>query len=117
MIFAWFLFGVSAFLFGVTPNFWIFLGVMVFCGLSMPIYNTPAMTVLQQKVDPAFMGRVFSVITMISSIIMPLGMVVFGPLSDRISLDAIIITTGLLTIGIGIYLFTDKILIEAGRPE
>jgi DHA3 family macrolide efflux protein-like MFS transporter len=33
--------------------------------------------VLQIRVDPDYMGRVFSVFTMISSVMMPLGMVFF----------------------------------------
>jgi DHA3 family macrolide efflux protein-like MFS transporter len=90
---------------------------MAVIGLTAATGNTPAMTVLQQKVDPAYMGRVFSVMTMISSVVMPLGTVVFGPLSDRFSLDLIIITTGALIAALGIYLFIDKELIKAGAGD
>ena len=101
---------------GLTRIFVIYSALMLIIGITAATGNTPVMTILQQKVDPLYMGRIFSVITMISSVVMPLGMVVFGPLSDRVSLDAIIILTSVLIGVIGIYLLNDKVLKEAGRP-
>jgi len=99
---------------GITNIFVLYSAFMVVIGVTAATSNTPAMTIMQIKVDPAYMGRVFSVMAMISSIGMPLGTVVFGPLADRISLDLIIIITGGLMAALGVYLFTDKSLIEAG---
>ena len=101
---------------GLTKAFMLYSAFMLVIGITASTGNTPALTVLQQKVDPAYMGRVTSVMTMISSVVMPLGTVVFGPLSDRISLDYIIIVTGALIAALGVYLFFDKELIKAGRP-
>jgi len=101
---------------GLTPVFIAYSAFMLVTGVTVATGNTPAMTILQQKVEPAFMGRVFSITTMISCVVMPLGTVVFGPLSDRISLNTIIILTSVLTGVLGAYIFTDKILKEAGRP-
>ena len=101
---------------GITKTFAIYSAFMAVSGITAATSNTPALTVLQQKVDPAYMGRVFSVMTMITSIVMPLGTVAFGPLSDRVSLDIIIIITSALTGFLGIYVFSDKLLKEAGRP-
>ena len=101
---------------GLTKNFALYSIFMAFIGITAATGNTPAMVVLQQKVEPAFMGRVFSVMTMISSVVMPLGTVMFGPLGDHISLDIIIILTSGLIGVLGIYLFCDKLLKEAGQP-
>jgi len=101
---------------GLTPFFVAYSVFMGVSGLSAATGSTPAMTILQQKVDPLYMGRVFSVMTMISSIVMPLGTVVFGPLADQISLNTIIIVTSILTGLTGAYIFFDKVLINAGRP-
>ena len=51
-------------------------------GVAMPMFNTPSTVLLQETVEPDYMGRVFGVLAMISSSMMPMGMLVFGPLSD-----------------------------------
>jgi len=102
---------------GVTPVFVAYSIFMGISGITVATGSTPAMTILQLKVDPLYMGRVFSVLTMISSIVMPLGTVVFGPLADQISLNAIIVVTCVLTAIVGIFVFFDKVLIDAGRHE
>ena len=100
---------------GLTRKFPVYSAFMLAAGVTASTGNTPAFTILQQKVDPEYMGRVFSIVTMISSVVMPLGTVVFGPLADKISLDWIIIATGAVISALGFYLFVDKMLIEAGR--
>ena len=42
------------------------------------------------------MGRVFSLVQIIASVSMPLGMLFFGPLSDVIGLNIILIGSGAL---------------------
>ncbi|MDR0587102.1 MAG: MFS transporter, partial [Treponema sp.] len=64
---------------GLAPHFWQYLVIMAIMGLTLPLYNAPSMVLLQTTVEPAFMGRVISVFTMVSSTMMPLGMVGFGP--------------------------------------
>ncbi len=117
MVFAWLCFGVTTLLFGVIPNFWVYLGVMVLCGLSMPIYNTPAMTLLQTKIPPELMGRVFSVMMIINGLAMPLGMALFGPLGDVVRIEWLLIVTGILLIAGGFALYGRKELMKAGEPE
>jgi len=101
---------------GLTPVFVAYSAFMLVIGISAATGNTPAMTILQQKVEPEFMGRVFSITSMISCVVMPLGTVVFGPLSDSFSLNTIIIVTSAFTGVLGVYIFTDKVLKDAGRP-
>jgi DHA3 family macrolide efflux protein-like MFS transporter len=85
-------------------------------GISMPIFNTPAIVVLQEKVDADFLGRVFGVLGMIASTMMPLGMLLFGPLSDIIKIEWLLIGTGLLLFIQGFFLLGNKVLIEVGKP-
>ena len=99
---------------GIVPYFWIYLGIMGIMGLSMPLYNTPSMVLLQTTVEPAFMGRILSVFTMIASTMMPLGMLVFGPLADVISIDVLLIVTGALAALLALPMMTSKTLQEAG---
>lgn len=99
---------------GVVPNFWIYIFFMGTYGIAMPMLNTPAMVLLQEKVEEDFLGRVFSVMGMISSSMMPIGMLVFGPLADRIKIEWLLLGTGFLLIFISFLLVKNKILIKAG---
>ncbi len=117
MLLAWMLYGLSTLLFGVVPNFWVYLGVMVFCGLSMPIYNTPAMTLIQTGVPSQLMGRVFSVMMMINGISMPLGTALFGPVGDAVSIELLLIVTGIMLLAGGIILRGRRQLFLAGGSQ
>jgi len=77
--------------------------------------NTPSTVLLQQKVEEEFLGRVFGVLSMISSSMMPLGMLVFGPLSDYFKIEWMLIGTGILMIVETIILLGNKVFIEIGR--
>ena len=99
---------------GLCGNFPVYLIIMALVGVAMPLYDTPAMVLLQTTVEPAFLGRVFSVFTMISSVMMPLGMVVFGPLADIVSIDLLLIITGLAAALLAIIMSTSKTLRKAG---
>ena len=44
---------------GVIPNFWLYLGFMGLFGVAMPMFNTPSTVLLQETVEPDYMGRVF----------------------------------------------------------
>ncbi len=117
MVYAWLLFGTATVLFSVVSNFWMYLGVMVFCGCTMPLYNTPSMTLMQTKIPPNLMGRVFSVIMIINGLGMPLGVVLFGPLGDAVKIELLLIFTGTLLIIGGVVLFGRKELIQAGEAQ
>lgn len=116
MVLANFVIGISTFALGLVPNFWIYLSFMVLIGIVMPIFNTPATVLLQQKVEGDFLGRVFGVLGMISSVMMPLGMLVFGPLSDFVKIEWLLIGTGLLLAAQSLFMLDSKVLIEAGKP-
>lgn len=100
---------------GIVPNFWIYLFLMILVGFSMPMFNTPFMVMLQQKVEQDFQGRVFGVLLMISSSFMPLAMLVYGPLADMIRIEWMLIVTGLLMLVQSIVMVRCRVLLEAGK--
>jgi len=108
--------GACTFALGVIPVFWIYLIVMGLVGIAMPIFNTPSMVLIQEKVETDFLGRVFGVFGMIASSMMPLGMLLFGPIADIIRIEWLLIGTGLLLFIQGFFLLGNKALIEAGKP-
>jgi DHA3 family macrolide efflux protein-like MFS transporter len=101
---------------GVLGNFWVYIGVMAFVGISMPIFNAPSMAVMQARIDPNFMGRVFSVLTMTGALAMPFGMVVFGPLADRVDIRWLLVITGIAIAALALVFRFNRAVREAGMP-
>lgn len=101
---------------GIVPLFWIYLAFMALFGIAMPIFNTPANVLLQEKVEEDYLGRVFGVMGMITTSMMPLGMLVFGPISDFIQIEWMLIGTGVILLIIAIMFGRNKVLLEAGKP-
>ncbi|MFL0197179.1 MFS transporter [Clostridium sp. WILCCON 0269] len=112
-----FLIGTCTFLLGVTPNFILYLFFMGLVGIAIPLFNTPSMVLLQEKVQEDFLGRVFGVLTMISSSMMPLGMLIFGPISDMIKIEWLLIGTGIFMFIQSFFLIGSKILIQNGESS
>lgn len=108
--------GICTFLLGVFNVFWIYLTFMGIAGIAMPIFNTPSTVLLQQKVEQDFLGRVFGVLGMISSIMMPMGMLIFGPMADFVKIEWLLIGTGFLMVVLSLFMLGNKVLIEAGKP-
>jgi DHA3 family macrolide efflux protein-like MFS transporter len=102
---------------GLAPNFFLYLAIMAVLGISLPLWNAPSMVLLQTTVEPAFMGRVLSAFTMVSSTMMPLGMVVFGPFADIVSINILLVGTGIAVALLCIPMMTSKTLLEAGRSH
>lgn len=107
--------GVCCMALGIIPNFYIYLFIMCLTGMIVPFYNTPATVLLQENVDGDFQGRVFGILGMITNSIMPLGMLIFGPLSDLIKIEWLLIATGLLLIVQSFYLLGNRAIVEAGQ--
>jgi MFS transporter, DHA3 family, macrolide efflux protein len=110
------LFGICTVGLGIVPNFWVYITIMGLAGVSMPLFNTPATVLLQEKVEPDYMGRVFGLMGMIGSVTMPMGMLVFGPLADVVDIEWLLIVTGGLLFIQGFFLLGTKSLVEAGKP-
>jgi DHA3 family macrolide efflux protein-like MFS transporter len=112
------LFGLGAIGLGLLDNFWVYLGCMLFVGITMPMFNAPSMAVLQARVDPDYMGRVFSVSMMTGSLAMPVGMIAFGPLSDMIAIDWLLVGTGGAIMLLGVCIVASRTFRQAGLlPE
>jgi len=116
MTFANLIMGICTLLLGIVPIFWIYLIVMAAFGVAMPMANTPTTVLLQEKVDPNYMGRIFGVFGMISTSMMPIGMLIFGPLSDVIKIEWLLVGTGLLIVILALFFVGNKRLVEAGQP-
>ena len=111
------LYGLGVIGLGLVNNFFVYIGIFAGIGIAMPLFNTPIVVLFQSTVDSAFMGRVFSVFTMASSVLMPLAMLAFGPVSDTVAIDVLLIGTGIVITILCIPFVASKTLREAGRSH
>jgi DHA3 family macrolide efflux protein-like MFS transporter len=116
MTFASLIMGACTIALGIVPIFWIYLIPMAVFGLALPIFNTPTMVLLQEKVDENYLGRIFGVFGMISTSMMPIGMLIFGPLADVMKIEWLLIGTGVFILILSVFLGRNKVLIETGKP-
>jgi len=100
---------------GLSSNFYLYLGIMFLAGIPMPMLNVPTTTLLQETVDPDMQGRVFGVMQLITSAVMPLGMLVFGPLADVITVEVLLVVSSALMVIPGLWMLVDKCLNAAPR--
>jgi DHA3 family macrolide efflux protein-like MFS transporter len=107
-------FGLTTFIMGFSPNFLFYLAVMFPMGLLMPFINSGSITILQTKTHPEYMGRVFSLVTIIGSGAAPLSLAAFGPASDWISVEILLILTGAIMAGIALITTRFKEMVAAG---
>ena len=97
--------GVSVVGLGVVHNLLAYLLIDVVNGLASAICMGPMRTIIQTEADEKMVGRVFGLDTTMSTLSMPLGMLIFAPLADVIPISLVFIIGGVLTLPIGIYLF------------
>lgn len=102
---------------GVVPVFWLYVLMMGLIGLSFALYHAPANVLLQENVEESFLGRVYGVMTMISSSMMPIGMLIFGPIGDRVAVETLLVFSGIIITLIGLILPFSKVLLAAGSPR
>lgn len=98
-------------------EFWLYLGFMGVFGLSLPYFNAPSATMIQEHVEEAYLGRVFSVFTMISTSMMPLGMLAFGPVADVLSIDWILSVTAVSMSALVLVFSRSRRLRQAGQAS
>ncbi|NCC63190.1 MAG: MFS transporter [Spirochaetia bacterium] len=95
-------FGLCFALLGLAPTFLIYLIIMGIGGVFVPVFNTAEIVMIQEIADEAMMGRVFSIVQLLSGSAIPLGILFFGPLADRVSVQSILVVSGILLAVVGI---------------
>lgn len=117
MILSAFIMALCTIALGVSGIFWLYLVIMGIFGVAMPFFNTPATVFIQEHVEENFLGRIFSVNTMLFTSIMPLGMLIFGPVVEIVRIEWILLITGVLMLIQTIVILGNKKLIRAGQVQ
>ena len=83
---------------------------MFIMGIFISLFGATHSTLFHEKIEQNIQGRMFSLVQTISSVIVPLGMLIFGPLGDFLNIRILFIISGLLMIMLGIISLYNKIL-------
>jgi DHA3 family macrolide efflux protein-like MFS transporter len=111
ILFATFGFAVFTTALGLSPNLWVFYAFMFGFGLLVPLFSAPFMTLVQETVEPEMHGRVFSYVGIVMAMATPVGMAIFGPLADVVSVQILLILAGIVTV----LVMTVAVLLPSGR--
>lgn len=87
-------FGLNFALMGLAWNFPLYLVFVAAAGFFMPIFTTVETVFIQQTTAPEVLGRVFSIVQIISAGAMPVAILLFGPLADVVSVESLLLVTG-----------------------
>ena len=68
-------------------GFFIFVFCSAIMGFSAPFYSGVQMALIQEKIQPEYLGRVFGLLGSIMSLAMPLGLIVSGIFADQIGIN------------------------------
>jgi DHA3 family macrolide efflux protein-like MFS transporter len=84
-----------------------------------PLINGPLFAILQGTVAPEMQGRVFTLVSSLSSAMMPLSLIVAGPVSDAIGVQTWYLFGGAIFALVGVLTFFVPAVskIEDGRPQ
>jgi DHA3 family macrolide efflux protein-like MFS transporter len=113
--------GIAIMVLGVVPGslFWLALVALLVAGFMNPLINGPLFAILQATVEPGMQGRVFTLVQSLAAAMMPLSLMVAGPVSDAIGVQTWYLFGGATFALMGILaLFVPAaIKLEDGRPE
>lgn len=96
------LFGLMAIGMGVFRCFWLYLVFMALYGVALTAVQTTITTMLQEKTEKSMQGRVFGLMGALYSLCYPAGMMLFGPMADRMPLEGIMVLSGAALIGLAV---------------
>jgi DHA3 family macrolide efflux protein-like MFS transporter len=77
---------------------YIAVGAALVVGIMQPITNGPIFAVMQSTVDPDMQARVFSLLGSAAAAMSPIGLMIAGPLSDKLGIQTWFLLGGLICI-------------------
>ena len=91
--------GIASVICGVIPSVyigWFFFAASCIClGAAGNVHTIPLTAYIQETVAPEKMGRAFSVLTLISSVTMPVGLLFSSPIAEKIGVNVWFFISGL----------------------
>ena len=98
------LFGVATLASGLIPAqaFPLFLVCTVVMGISSPLYSSPQMALMQERIAPEYLGRVFGLYGAVCSWAMPIGLTFSTLFADALGVTTCFVLSGALMAALGV---------------
>jgi DHA3 family macrolide efflux protein-like MFS transporter len=113
--------GIGVILIGLTPSnlFWLLLLGNLILGVTQVFANGPLSAIFQATIAPDMQGRVFSLIGAGATAMMPLSLLIAGPVSDWLGIRTWFLFGGILCILMTVMAFFNPIImnIEENRQK
>ena len=94
--------GMMSLLCGIIPptyvGWFFFAGGCICLGASGNVHTIPLTAYMQATISPEKMGRAFSVLTLISSVTMPIGLLFSSPIAEKVGVNVWFFISGLCMI-------------------
>lgn len=91
--------GIASVICGVIPPIyigWFFFAASCMClGVAENVHTIPLTAYIQETVAPKKMGRAFSILTLISSVPMPVGLLFSSPIAEKVGVNVWFFISGL----------------------
>jgi DHA3 family macrolide efflux protein-like MFS transporter len=99
--------GIGCLVMGLLPAtaFIFAVATLLFIGIVNPIVNGPLMAAVQAAVAPEMQGRVFTLIGTMAAGMSPIGLIIAGPIADKLGVQTWFIIGGIVTGLMGITSF------------
>ncbi|MBR2835513.1 MAG: MFS transporter [Coriobacteriales bacterium] len=100
--------GLTSVVSGLLPptmaGWFVFAAMCMLMGGFSNVYSIPLIAYMQTTIDPSRMGRAFSILTLLASVTMPVGLAIAGPIAEAIGVNVWFAVAGfgmVLAAGIG----------------
>ncbi len=99
-----FIMGAALAVSGALPSsaFAVFAVCCTFMGLSAPFYNGILLALIQESIEPEYLGRIFGLLGSMMSLAMPIGLIFSGIFADRIGVNLWFFFSGIFVILIAV---------------
>ncbi len=110
ILIGWLGMGITTVAIGILPSagFAVAVVMMGLTGLMNAITNGPFFALIQTKIPPEMQGRVFAVINSLVTGVMPLGMLMAGPLAEALGTSAWFVIAGVTLLVTGVIAYVMK---------
>jgi DHA3 family macrolide efflux protein-like MFS transporter len=114
-----FSFAILAIAIAPADKFWVMVASMFVIGFMMPMANGPIHALFQTLIEPNMQGRVLSLVSSVAQAMMPLSLIIAGPVTDATSYQTWFWIAGILNlvIGVGSFFIPAIINIESNHRQ
>lgn len=108
--------GVLVLGFTSATQLWLAIAAIFFVGIAISLTNGPIHAIIQSSVAPEMQGRVFTLLGSLVTLMMPIGLIIAGPIADWLGVQTWYVAGGLVTFLLAIAGFFNATLMSIEEP-